>query len=444
MCIIIQINFWKLLFFNVLILDKCMNSSQRILGIFIYILAALFLLYEMGLQVSPSIMTRHLMYEFKVGAAALGVMSAFYFYSYTLMQIPVGLLFDRFNARGLITGAVLLCSIGTFFFAFTYHIGWAAFGRFLMGIGSAFAFVGVLILAARWFEAKYFALLVGIAQFLAALGALGGELPLAAMLEHWNWRTVMVLLGSIGIILALMCSMIIRDHPDQKRHIPKRHDLLRELKEIAKSAQTWWIALYSFCGWGPVAVFAALWGVPYLKVRFEVPTTQAALAMALLWIGLGVTSPFIGWLSNRIGRRRPAMIVCSAIGLICSLILFYVPMITFTHAFILLFGFGIAASGQILSFALIKDNNRPSTTGTAIGLNNMTVVAGGAIFQPMVGFLLQLYWNGAKDDWGVPLYSIENYHVGLIIVPICFFVGLVSSCFFIKETYCRPKYDAML
>ncbi|MCP5504616.1 MAG: MFS transporter [Chlamydiales bacterium] len=421
-----------------------MNQSQRILGIFIYILAALFLLYEMGLQVSPSIMTRDLMYEFKVGAAALGVMSAFYFYSYTLMQIPVGLLFDRFNARGLITGAVLLCSIGTFFFAFTHHIVWAAFGRFLMGIGSAFAFVGVLILAARWFEAKYFAFLVGTGQFLAALGALGGELPLSAMLEHWRWRVVMIFLGSIGIVLALLCFMIIRDNPYQERHIPKRHDLFRELKEIVKSAQTWWIGLYSFCGWGPVAVFAALWGVPYLRVRFQVPTTHAALAMALLWIGLGLTSPLIGWLSNKIGKRCPAMIACSAIGLTCSLILFYVPNITFAHAFILLFGFGIAASGQILSFALIKDNNRPSTTGTAIGLNNMAVVAGGAFFQPMVGFLLQIFWNGAKDDWGVPLYSIENYHLGFTIVPICFFIGLISSSFFIKETYCRPKYDAML
>ncbi|MDJ0652440.1 MAG: MFS transporter [Simkaniaceae bacterium] len=421
-----------------------MNQNQKILGIFIYILAAFFLLYEMGLQVSPSIMTRHLMYDFKVGAAALGLMSAFYFYSYTLMQIPVGLLFDRFNAGGLITGAVLLCSIGTFFFAFSHHIAWAALGRFLMGMGSAFAFVGVLILAARWFEARYFALLVGTAQFLAALGALGGELPLAALLERWDWRTVMVLLGFIGIILALMCALIIRDNPDQERHIPKRHDLLRELKEIAKSAQTWWIALYSFCGWGPVAVFAALWGVPYLKVRFQVATPRAALAMALLWIGLGFTSPFIGWLSYKIGRRCPAMIACSAIGLICSLLLFYLPTLTFTHSFILLFGFGIAVSGQILSFALIKDNNRPSTTGTAIGLNNMTVVAGGAIFQPMVGCLLQLFWNKANDDWGVPLYSIENYHLALTIVPVCFFIGLVCSCCFIKETHCRPKYDAML
>ena len=421
-----------------------MARDQRILGIFIYTLAALFLLYEMGLQVSPSIMTRDLMYEFKVGAASLGVMTSFYFYSYTLMQIPVGLLFDRFNARGLITGAVLLCSIGTFFFAFTHQIAWAAFGRFLMGIGSAFAFVGALVMAARWFPTKYFALLVGMAQFLAALGALGGELPLSAMLEHWRWRIVMIFLGSIGIVLTLLCFMIIRDNPYQERHIPKKHDLFRELKEIVKSSQTWWIALYAFCGWGPVAVFAALWGVPYLRVRFQVPTTYAALSMALLWIGIGITSPIIGWLSNKMGRRRIFISICAAIGLVSSLILFYLPGITFGLSFILLFGIGIAASGQILSFALVKDNNRPSTTGTAIGLNNMAVVAGGALFQPFVGYLLQVFWDGAKDGWSVPVYSIVNYHLGLIVVPACFLVGLISSLFFIQETYCRLKYDTAL
>lgn len=92
-----------------------MNRDKLIPGIFIYILAALFLLYEMVLQVSPSIMTRNLMYDFHVGAATLGVMASVYFWSYTLMQTPVGLLFDRFSGRVLIAGAVFICSVGALF-----------------------------------------------------------------------------------------------------------------------------------------------------------------------------------------------------------------------------------------------------------------------------------------------------------------------------------------
>ncbi|WP_194847501.1 MFS transporter [Candidatus Neptunochlamydia vexilliferae] len=405
------------------------------IGIFIYLLAAFFLLYEMALQVSPSVMTQHLMLDFGGGAAALGVMASFYFYSYTLMQIPVGLLFDRFNARWLISGAVFLCALGTFFFGWADGIIWASAGRFLMGIGSAFAFVGVLVVAARWFPPKYFAFLVGVAQFLAAMGALCGELPLSWLLEELDWRMVMVLLGGLGVVLTCLCVGVIRDRPYQRHH-----HLLAELREIVRSSQTWWIALYAFCGWGPVAVFAALWGVPYMKVRFGVETAEAALAMALVWVGIGLTSPFLGWISDHLGRRKVLLTACSSVGLVCSLILFYLP-VGFGTAFALLFGMGIAAGGQILSFALVKDNNRPSVVGTAVGLNNMAVVAGGALFQPLVGFLLQLYWGGGRDGYGAPVYSIENYHIGLVVVPLCFFVGVISSLFFIKETYCKPKYD---
>ena len=289
---------------------------------------------------------------------------------------------------------------------------------------------------------RHFAFLVGIAQFLAAIGALSGELPLAWLLERVHWRESLLLLAIIGMILTGCSFMIVKDNPYNKRHIPKKHDLKRELKEIIRSSQTWWIGLYAFCGWCPIAVFAALWGVPYLKMRFEVTTAQAALAMACAWISVGGISPVIGWVSDKLGKRCPLLKLCSLIGLISSVVLLYFPGVSFKMTFPLLLGMGIASSGQILSFALVKDNNRPTTTGTAVGLNNMAVVAGGAIFQPLVGAILHFLWNGAMDGEGIPLYSVGNYQVGLLIVPVCFFIGLIVSLFFIKETYCLPKYDA--
>src|SRR3990167_10321140 len=163
-------------------------KNQRIMGIFIYSLAAFFLLYEMALQVSPSVMTAELMHDFTIDALKLGVMASFYFYSYSLMQIPVGVLFDRFSSRIVITLAVLMCSLGALFFGLTQDVAYASLGRFLMGIGSAFAFVAVLISASRWFSPYYFAFLVGIAQFLAALGALCGEVILAIIITDFGWR----------------------------------------------------------------------------------------------------------------------------------------------------------------------------------------------------------------------------------------------------------------
>ncbi|MCF7852818.1 MAG: MFS transporter [Simkaniaceae bacterium] len=418
------------------------GKRNSFFGAIIYILAAFFLFYEMALQVSPSVMTFELMGDLHLNAQNLGVMAAFYFYSYTLMQIPAGLLFDRFGPRILITIATFLIAMGSFFFGMTQTFVMASIGRFLMGIGSAFAFIGVLTVAARWFSSKYFAFLVGIAQFLAAMGAMGGELPLAAAVNHIGWRATINLLGVIGIVLSIVIAILMRDRPTDlhEDHIATHFKISSVLKEIFFNGQTYPIALYAFCGWAPVAVFAALWGVPYLMQRYLITNTHAALIVAMMWIGLSIAAPLLGWFSDLLKRRCFLLRAASLLGLIVSVILLYVPYLPLWTNYILLFLFGFAAAGQILSFALVKDNNRPSITSTAIGFNNMANVAGGALFQPLVGYFLYKGWDGAMHN-GIPMYSIADYNMALLVVPACFLVGLILSSFFIRETYSKPKFD---
>lgn len=421
-----------------------MGKKLSILPVFVYIFAALFLFYEMALQVSPSVMTHDLMRDFSINASGLGVMAAFYFYSYTIMQIPAGLMYDHLGPRYLITGAVCVCVIGAFFFGMTQTLALASLGRFLMGVGSAFAFIGVLVVAARFFKPKRFAFLVGVAQLLAALGAMGGEIPLAASVNDFGWRDTMNFLAFVGIGLAICCAFIIRNRPPKHKHPPAVKEILsvwKKLKDITLHRQTWWIGLYAFSSWAPVAIFAALWGVPFLMDNYGVSNTVAAVATGMVWLGIGLTSPVLGWLSDKLGRRRLLLRVCSLIGLIASSCVIYLPDLPFSVTCILLFFFGIASSGQILTFALIKDINRPSMTATAIGLNNMAVVAGGALFQPLVGWMLMWHWGGTITG-SIPNYSVHDYRFALAIVPLSYLIGLIASSFFIKETFCRPTYES--
>ncbi|MCK4933994.1 MAG: MFS transporter [Simkaniaceae bacterium] len=417
-------------------------KSQIFFGSMIYILAAAFLCFEMALQVSPSIMTNQLMVDFKINASSLGIMSAFYFYSYTIMQIPAGLLFDRFGPRLLITGSLLICVIGSVLFGMAESVFFASAGRFFMGIGSAFAFIGVLVIAARWFPPKYFAALVGVAQLLAALGAMGGELPLAFAVNQYGWRSVMLWLAFLGVCLAVFCAMIIRDRPTKKTEFTHYHiGFLKGLKEILNTPQTFWIGLYAFCSWGPIAVFAALWGVPYLMSRVGISNHHAAAYIAMIWLGIGLVSPIIGYFSDKLGSRKALLKVCALIGLVCSIFVLYVPGIDPFWMYPLLFGIGIAGAGQIICFALVKDITRPTVTGSAIGINNMFVVAGGALFQPLVGWILSMRSDGSVSH-GLPIYATSDFSLGLVILPICFLVGLILSFFFIKETYCKPTFDS--
>ena len=418
-----------------------MNTKQQMRAVVIYVIASLFLFYEMAIQVSPSVMTLQLMRDFHITAGTLGIMASVYFYSYTLMQIPAGLLFDRFGPRTLITFASAICALGALFFSLTESVFWAAIGRLCMGLGSSFAFIGVLVVAARWFEGKYFAFLVGVAQLLAALGAICGEVPLSKAVNIYGWREVMYFLFILGLIITFISFLVLRDHPNHENYeiLPKEHSLFKHLTQILVKGQTWAIAVYAFAMWGPVVLFASLWGVPYLMVKFEVSNVLAAFATMMMWLGVGLASPVFGFFSHYIGRRKPLLWIGSLIGLIASLFIIYLSM-PFWLVFILLFLCGIASAGQILSFALVRDNNSRSVVATGIGFNNMAVVIGGAILQPIVGIILSRTWDGTIGKGGVHLYSVESFEIGLILIPALYLLGFLVSLLCIKETYCRSRF----
>lgn len=408
------------------------------------LLAAMFYLYEFCLQVSPGVMTNELMRAYNVGAMGLGTISAFYYYAYTPMQLPAGVLYDRFGPRKLIPFATLVCALGALFFSTTDSVVMASYGRFMMGFGSAFSFIGTLVLISRWFPSKYFAVLAGIAQLMSSVGAVFGEAPLAAAIDHFGWRHSMVFLAVVGIFLALAVWLVVRDFPEghapissQKR---RSKQSIKGLARVLQSQQTWCIAAYSFCIWAPIAVFAALWGVPFIAELYNRSTTLASSAISMVWIGIGVGSPLLGWLSEKLEIRCPLLGLVAMIGLFSTLTLIYAPDLPFVVMYALLFLLGIAASGQSLSFAVIKDVTDPKHMGTAVGFNNMAVVAGGAFFQPLVGYLLHLFWQGAVIN-GTRYYSVFTYRKALWILPLCYLGAAIISWYFIKETQCRQSYN---
>lgn len=103
------------------------------------------------------------------------------------------------------------------------------------------------------------------------------------------------------------------------------------------------------------------------------------------------------------------------------------------------FPFGVAASSQSVTFGVVQDNNPLSVAGTAVGFNNMAVILGGVLFQPLIGFILKANWDGRIAN-GLPFYSLENFRGSLLLLPVCFVIGIISSIFFVKETYCKPQY----
>ena len=376
------------------------------------------------------------MRAFSIGAAGLVVLSASFFYSYSLMQIPAGLLIDRLGARVILTLAVFISAVGVTLFGITHYFALAALARFLIGLGSSCAFISALFLVARWFSHKNFALIAGLIQLAGSVGAIFGEAPLAMMINHFGWREVMVVTGLITFGLTAIYGWVIRDGkiPSKDGETTTLGNEWHWLMYLFRQSQVWWVALCGFVSWVPVGVIGALWGVSYLMRVYGWNNVLAGNVCSLFWVGVGIGSPLVGWISNRMASRKKPLVVCFMMGLLASLLIVNANYLSAAVTGFALFLLGLSASAQVLSFSVIKDIVSPRVFATASGMTNMAVVLGGGLTQMLVGFLLEWMWNGIKINQS-PVYTINNYRVAFVVLILAALVGLVVTCFKIKETH---------
>ncbi len=420
------------------------DFSQRsaIRAALVWGLAAIFYFYELMLLVSPSVMTDDLTLTFKTSAEQLGNLSAFYYYAYALMQIPVGLLMDRFGPRILLTLAAACCTVGCLIFAFAEVLWVASFGRFVMGIGGSFAVVGCLKLASLWFPVNRFALLTGIMVAVGMMGGVFGQEHLVKLVLLVGWRNTILYGAVLGGILSIVIWIIVSDQPfknlisdHQPAHYPKV-SVFKGLIQVMKIPQVWVASLYAGLMFVPTTGFGQLWGVPYFVERFQIEKDVAGGMVSMIFYGWAIGGPLYGFISDWISRRKSPMGFAAISTFIVMTTILYAP-VSIGQMKILMFLLGAFSSGFILAFSIVREINIPILTGTAIGFINTLNNASGALAQPVVGKLLDKQWTGQVLADGSPVYSLSMYNEALLFLPVCLVIAFTMLPF-IKETFCRP------
>lgn len=412
----------------------------------IWLLSALFMFYKYALEVSPSVMTGTLMKTFQISGMELGNLAACYFYAYLLLQIPAGLLLDRFGPRKTTTIAIAVCATGSLIFAGAESLLVAGVGRFLTGMGAAFAAVNCLKLIANWFPFRQFAFMAGLMMTLAMLGAVGGQAPLAAFIQKMEWRHAIQIIGIAGLILACLFWLVIRDKsPDHDREgqvESTKISLLDSLKQVLKNPQTWLLSAYSGFAFAPVMVFGGLWGVSFITEAFQLSHHMSAQMVSLIFIGFAVGAPVFGWFSDWLGRRRIVMLWGTLFALIALSLVIYAQGISALCLACLLFIFGFSISSFLLCFTMIREINLPILAATAIGFMNAFDALLGAFSDPLVGHCLDSAWDGKLIE-GVRIFSVSAYKSAFLILPAYLIVSLFILLR-IKETHCKSSYPTSL
>ena len=427
------------------ITPKKSSALHSIMPWVVWGLACIFYFYECLLQVSPSVMSNELMRDFSVTSQTLGVLAGIYFYSYAAMQLPAGILLDFFGPRRLLTIATIICALSTIAFGLTENFYTACIARLMIGFGSAFAVVGTMKFAVNWFAPERFSLLTGLMVTIGMLGAIGGEAPLALLIDNFGWRHSLIIMGSIGMVLAFLIYMITKDVPPyQKQHHAetKEEPLLQSLWALLKNKQLWLVATYGGLMYMATPIFCGLWGVPFIMFKTQLAKASAANYISLIFIGWAVASPLWGIFSNRIGRRKPPMLIGCLGAIITSSLFIYAPLQAGLFLQVLLFAFGVFSAGFLSAFAIAKEICSKKYVATGLSFMNMMNMIGIAVGQPAIGFILDKFWLGEMAD-KVRVYPMKAYHVGLSFLPLGMFIALLILPF-IRETYCRNIEDDSL
>ncbi len=407
-----------------------------------WLIGAVFYFYAFFQRTAPSAMVPELMTDFRVSAVALGQLSAYYFYAYAAMQIPTGILADYWGPKRLLLAAAALSGLGSLLFATAEGMIMAAVGRLLIGAGAGFGFVSTLKIVAEWFPPRRLAMLSGLTMTLGMAGGIAGQGPLAAGISLFGWRPIMLGAAVIALVGCVIVILVFRNRPPKLRDRgfetadsgPSRTlGLLAALKR----PQTWIIAGFGFAIATVMFAFGGLWGVPYLMQVRGLSRVDAAFAASLILLGWGCSAPLVGWLSDRIGRRRPMLMVSALLATVSIGVLLYTPGLPLAAINLLLLGHGIAVAGIVVCFAAVREQNAPEDAGAAMALVNMAIIASGAIMQPLVGWLLDVGWRGGFESGG-RLYDAAAYQAAFLVLPVsCVFALLLAM--FVRDPPAKPQ-----
>ena len=365
-----------------------------------------------------------LMKSFSLAAFGAGILAGSYYYIYTALQIPAGLLLDRYGPRIILSvGAFIVC-IGCFLFSIANTMSLALLGRILMGGGSAFAFVGCMNLISIWFPQRKFTLMASMVETAGMFAALMGNFWLAYYVQKIGWRDCMLFSGLFAGVLSLSLFLIVRNTPRRKKgkvSTMSFYLLWSGLKSLLHNPLAWINGIYSGLMFSVVTVFTALWGIPFLQESHHIDLQKASLVASTLYVGFAIASPIIGLLDGKTNWRRRIMIGNPACASLFLFIIILDTSLSLTAISILLFLTGLCISSEVMAFAIANEMVASGNRATSIGFMNMLCVIFALILQPFVGFLISELKN-------VPDY----FQIAMSVVPFLL-IGAVVIAFFLPN-----------
>ena len=410
---------------------------KRLLPFWMWLLVALSVPYQFMLQSLPTVMIDDLITALQITTADVGVLTASFFYTYLLFQIPAGALVDRCGVHTVMAVALLLaglCCLG----AAVAHSWWSiCLMRLGMGLVLAPCVPAVMSLAATSFSTSSFVLLAGLAESLGMCGGAIGEAGFGHYITAHSWRACWLLCAFLGIILAIFVGFTGNNRRAGLRGgllepvRPGSRALWRDCFDMLLSRRLWPIALWAGCVFAVLPSLAGLWAIKIVQDWYSIPLSTAAWAGSALFFGTALGLPFWSWCAKRVGTYKKTMFWANVINMVLLVTLFQPALLSLLIVYMQLFIVGFVSAVYVLAFAIVREQVQPRVRASAMGLvNMMSMLIGAPLLQPVIGVVLSEH----RPSWANALVAaVGNRDAAVLLLLVsCLFIALILL-FFIED-----------
>jgi sugar phosphate permease len=415
------------------------RRRQAIRAWFVVACGALFYMYQFMVRVSPNIMNEELMTALSIDAATLGSIIGIYYWSYAIMQLPLGITMDRLGPRVFLCTAAFMCAGASYLFGNTSSVLVAKIARFLIGMGSACGLIGTIKLGTVWLEPKHIAKVTSLTIIFGTVGAAIGGTPLKLILINFGVEHTMEFLSAFGVVVGIVIYFVVHNHPphihkDDLTTVYANAHPFTDIQRIIRSPQGWVIAIFGMLMYVPIATIGDAWGVSFIERACKTTEVISPTVISTMFIGASLGSPFFAYLSDAVQSRRDPMLWGAFITTILWSVIIFVPGIPLSAMYILFFLAGFTYASKCITFVSICEVMPRNMSGISIAFVNMVVMTSGVIFNNLIGYMINSHWGGAILH-NIPHYSEGDYRFGLISIP---FVLLLSTLMMWRMKESKP------
>lgn len=416
-------------------MDIGLSKTLRYRWFIFWILSLQYLLVYFH-RVSPAVVASDLIKAFDISGTSLGILASTYFYSYGIMQIPVGILSDRWGPKKVITLFSLVAACGSIVFGLSQDFSLAVISRIFVGLGVSAIFIATMKLFAHWFRVVEYARISGTLMSIGGAGWLIATTPLAFVSQTFGWRSSFIAIGAISLLLVIGTWRVVADTPSKKGIPEIAEPLDRDLKQnpigmqdilyILRERHFWAIAIWFIFRGGALFGFFGLWAGPFLIDTYHLSQYASGNILSMIAFAMIFLSPVFGHLSDKtLSSRKKILVGTSVINVLCWFVMvLYFDSLSLLNLYIVFFLMGITIS-SVGTIAIIatKELFPPEIAGTSMGTMNIFPFIGGLIFQPLLGYILDRAGREGAS------YNPSGYHIIIWILFITSILALISIMF---------------